>query len=308
MDAKLIQENFWTLVTAGVLVAILAIYTVCYTVPAGSVGVVKTFGAITHVKDAPGLGVKWPWPFQSFEAVDQRTRLLTVLGKEVLTRDEFNIICEVCVGWKISNAEQFLTRLRTAEEARKMLMSRAADARERVIKQTKLDRIINASPAQAEAFDAFEQGMLQALRDRLPGVEYGIDIEFLYVKRIAFPESVVETVFSLMQRERERIAKEYRTEGEKQANIIKSDAARRRDEMLADAEARAIILRGEGDAEAVKFYQIFNENPELANYVRELDAFRSTLKKSSTVVLPIDSVPFRALRASSQEMMKPTEQ
>ena len=42
------KKNNWTLIVAGLLVAALAIYTVCFTVQAGTVGVVYTLGAITE--------------------------------------------------------------------------------------------------------------------------------------------------------------------------------------------------------------------------------------------------------------------
>ncbi|MBN2712894.1 MAG: hypothetical protein JXR97_10765, partial [Planctomycetes bacterium] len=57
-----------------------------------------------------------------------------------------------------------------------------------------------------------------------------------------------------------------------------------------------IILKGEGDAEAVKYYQIFNRQPELANYVRKLDAFKSIIKENSTIVLPSNEVPMDILK------------
>lgn len=92
MTTDLLKKNLWTLVTAVALVATLLIYTICFTVQAGTVGVVKTFGAISRIKEDAGFALKAPWPFQSVVVVDTRLRLLDSPGVEELTRDEFNLI------------------------------------------------------------------------------------------------------------------------------------------------------------------------------------------------------------------------
>ena len=49
------KKNVWTMSVAGALLVVLAIYTVCFTVQAGTAGAVYSLGAITAVKEKPGF-------------------------------------------------------------------------------------------------------------------------------------------------------------------------------------------------------------------------------------------------------------
>lgn len=295
-------KNTWTLLTATALVAVLVLYMISFTVEAGSVGVKRTFGQVTAVRSTPGFGFKAPWPIQSVTNIDTRTRVLLVAGSEELTVDQFNLIAEVAVGWRVrtEGAGQYLTRLENSESrAESLIRSRVANARKNAINTIRLADIISTDAQQQERFNQFENGLRDEVRTSFSSDggkdDYGIEVMFVKVRRLAFPEKVSQSILDLMVRERKRISEDYRSQGENEAKMIEDNAERQRQEILADAEARAIILRGEGDAEAVKYFPVFKENEELANYLAELEAFSSTLKKNSTVVLPTDSVPFRVL-------------
>ena len=51
-------------------------------------------------------------------------------------------------------------------------------------------------------------------------------------------------------------------------------------------------IQGEGDAEAATVYPIFQENPELANYLLRLDALRLSLNQQTTLILDERIPPF----------------
>ncbi len=308
MTTDLLKKNLWTLVTAVALVATLLIYTICFTVQAGTVGVVKTFGAISRIKEDAGFALKAPWPFQSVVVVDTRLRLLDSPGVEELTRDEFNLIAEVSVGWRVSDAKLFLTRLGNSErKAEDLIASRVTDARKRMINQTNLSSLISTEPGQRGNFIGFEEGIENLVSESLPQEEdsrqnYGVAIEFVRVKRLGFPTNVSQSILDLMTKERNRLSDESRAQGDNLAKTIKDEAEAKRKEMLAEADSKAIILRGQGDAEAVRYYRIFNENPELANYVRELDAFKNTIGKDSTIILPSNVGPWEIIGESAPKM------
>lgn len=306
MQTQLTNKNIWTLATATTLVAVLVLYTICFTVQAGTAGVLRTFGAVERVEIKPGLNLKWPWPIQSVTNVDTRTRLLSVSGTEELTLDQFNLIAELSVAWRVSNPGRFLTRLENSEaRAESLIRSRVLNARKNSVNTIRMSDIINTDPDQANRFSTFEQSISDAVKASLTQDDgkddYGIEVQFVKIRRLAFPSKVSQSVLNLMVKERKRISEDYRSQGDNQATIIRDNAERQRKEILADAEAQAIILKGEGDAEAVKYYPVFKQNEELANYLAELNAFSSTLKKNSTVILPTDSVPFRILNSDAPD-------
>ena len=51
-----------------------------------------------------------------------------------------------------------------------------------------------------------------------------------------------------------------------------------------------------GDAAAAEFYQVFKEQPELAEFLRKLDALRSVMKGRTTVVFDTAVPPFDLLK------------
>jgi membrane protease subunit HflC len=78
--------------------------------------------------------------------------------------------------------------------------------------------------------------------------------------------------------------------------------------LLAAAEARAKAVRGEGDRDAAKYYKMLDEDPKLAIFLRNLEAFVTTLRGDTTLVIPADAEPFRLLtEMPSLEPAKPAK-
>ena len=51
-----------------------------------------------------------------------------------------------------------------------------------------------------------------------------------------------------------------------------------KEELLARAQSEAEALKGKGDAEAAKYFEVFAKNPDLAIYLRKIRALQETLK------------------------------
>lgn len=208
----------------------------------------------------------------------------------------------------MTSSTSSLTRQGNSErKAEDLIASRVTDARKRMINQTNLSSLISTEPGQRGNFIGFEEGIENLVSESLPQEEdsrqnYGVAIEFVRVKRLGFPTNVSQSILDLMTKERNRLSDESRAQGDNLAKTIKDEAEAKRKEMLAEADSKAIILRGQGDAEAVRYYRIFNENPELANYVRELDAFKNTIGKDSTIILPSNVGPWEIIGESAPKM------
>ena len=83
--------------------------------------------------------------------------------------------------------------------------------------------------------------------------------------------------------------------GERQAKMLKADADLKANEILAKAEAQAKVLRGEAEAASAKFFKEFEKNPELANFLFNLNAMEGSLKENSTLILDPNTPPFNLL-------------
>ncbi len=126
--------------------------------------------------------------------------------------------------------------------------------------------------------------------------DYGIEIKTLGIKQLKVSEDVSKDVFERMRAERNRKTEATIAEGNAEATKIKTDADSKKTELLAAAEARAKAKRAEGDAEAAKYYEMLEEDPEFAILLRNLEALKKILKERATVVIPADAEPFILLK------------
>ena len=91
--------------------------------------------------------------------------------------------------------------------------------------------------------------------------------------------------------ERQREAKELRAQGFELAQQIQADAERERTVLLAEAQRRSSVSRGEGDAAANQlFADAFGKDPGFFAFFRSLKTYRQALAASApTLVLSPDS-------------------
>jgi len=76
---------------------------------------------------------------------------------------------------------------------------------------------------------------------------------------------------------------------------IRADANRMRDVLLNAAEGRAKEIRGQGDADAARYYEMLEADPSLAIFLANLETLK-VISPRSTVVIPMDSDPYRLLK------------
>src|SRR5690606_40386927 len=115
--------------------------------------------------------------------------------------------------------------------------------------------------------------------------EFGIHVVDVRIKRADLPKEVQESVFARMRAERDRVAKQYRSEGEEEAAKIRADTDRDRTILLAQAYETAQTLRGEGDGEGTRIYaEAYGKDPEFYAFTRSLEAYERAMKEQSTVV------------------------
>ena len=124
----------------------------------------------------------------------------------------------------------------------------------------------------------------------------GIELVDVRIKRADFPDSVTPSIFTRMRAERNRIATQFRAEGDEQDLQIRAEANRKREVILADADKRSNELRGEGEAKAIEtLADALEEDPEFVAFRRSLEAYQRILNQGTTVILSADADLFRFL-------------
>jgi membrane protease subunit HflC len=143
--------------------------------------------------------------------------------------------------------------------------------------------------------DAVMQQVAEAVRAKAK--EFGIHVVDVRIKRADLPNEVEESVFGRMRAERDRVARQYRSEGEEQAAKIRAEADKERTILLAKAYDTAQRIRGEGDAQSTATYAAaYGKDPEFYAFVRSLETYDKVLGEKSTFVVSTGSELFRYLR------------
>ncbi len=287
------KRNVLTLVIGAVLIVIFGLLLFTFQVRQTEVAVVTTFGEPTRPIVTPNLYFKWPWPIQKVYKFDQRIQNFEDQFTEDLTADSNPLLTMVYVGWRITEPQTFFPKFAggSVAAAERMLEGILRSAKSGVVGKHPLADFVNANERELK-FDTIEAEIKELVQSQLQTNNCGIQIEFLGIKKIGLPESVTQTVFERMTSERKVLAAKLESDGQAEAAKIRSAADRKASEMLANAEAEATRIIGRGEAAAAAVLPVFEQNPELANFLVRLKALEASLKERSTLILDQRTPPF----------------
>jgi membrane protease subunit HflC len=289
------------------LILIVGLLLFVFQVRKSEVVVVTTFGKPTRTESEPGPHLKWPWPIESVHRFDQRVQNFEDKLTEGLTRDSFNILTSVFVGWEITDPKAFFPKFASSSEpiseAEKVMDRMLSNAKQAVVGKHPLSDFLSTS-AEGNKFVDIEKEIFDVMESQVRAYHYGLDIRFLGIKRLGLPENVTASVFERMQAERKRLADQSQYEGEAEAQTIRAEAERKAAVTLADAGAQATAIRGKGEAEAAKSLAVFQQNPELATFLFRLSALEDSLKDRSTLILDQHTPPFDLFSGVSTNLLK----
>jgi len=276
---------------AALVAVVLVLSGALFTVDQRQNAIVFQLGEVKDVVKAPGLHFKWPM-IQNVRYFDMR--ILSYDDAEPLrfiTSEKKPVLVDSYVKWRINDVSRFYVSVQGDE-------LRAATR----IRQTISDSL------QAEFGRRTVHDVVSGQRDEIMAVvrekvdqnlrRIGVEIVDVRLKRVDLPPEVSESVYRRMEAERKRVANELRSTGAAEAERIRADADRQREVILAEAYRDAQRVKGEGDAKATDIYaKAFSQNPEFYAFYRSMEAYRSTFRgKSDLMLLAPDSDFFRYLR------------
>mgnify|MGYP001186680504 CR=1 FL=1 len=254
------------------------------------------FGEVVEENIQPGLHVKIPIT-QTVRTFDTRVLTLDTDASRYLTLEQKAVIVDSYVKWQVVNP----TRYYEATAGDEMMAVRLIQPRVDESLRNEFGRL-NLQQIISERRDDLMTTPTQEL-DSLMRDELGVAIRDIRVKRIDLPEDVSSAVYSRMRSERERQAREWRAQGQEEAERIRANADRRRQVLLAQAQSRSETLRGEGDAEAAAIYSdAYQQDEEFYSFWRSLDAYRQSFGGGGNMmVLDPSSDFFRYLKSPSPQ-------
>jgi modulator of FtsH protease HflC len=281
-----IRKRYYTLAVA--IVVLLILKTTVFVVDETRMAIVTQFGRPVRIITTAGLNWKLPQPIQAIRMFDSRLLIYDPKPTEFLTNDKKNVVVDAFIAWRIADPSKFLETVSSREGAEVRMADIVASELGAALGRYPLHALISTDPDTMKVVEIMA-GVTDGCKATAEA-NFGIQVEDVRMKRLAFPEQNKQSVFDRMRAERERTAKKYRSEGEEEAIKIRAEADKERQEILAEAYKEAEEIRGEGDAEAMRIYgAAYNADPSFYEFLRTLESYKKFLDDKTTIVLSSDS-------------------
>lgn len=269
-------------ILVGLLVVLLIVGSQSvFTVDERERAILLWLGRIERSDFEPGLHFKVPF-FNTVRKFDGRILTLDSDPERYLTIEKKNVIVDSFVMWRISDVAQYFRSMGGDENRAALRLSQIMkDGLRGEFGRRTIQEVVSGERA------VIMETM--ARRANKEAKEFGITIADVRVKRTDLPKDVSTAVYSRMEAERERVAKELRSQGSEIAEQIRSEADRQRTVLLANAKQESETLRGTGDARATKIYaDIFGQDPKFYALYRSLTAYRQVFSQGDDNLLLLE--------------------
>jgi membrane protease subunit HflC len=277
-----------------------------YTVTEVDQAIITQFGEpVGEPVTEPGLHFKLPF-IQTANMFERRFLEWDGFRNQVPTRDRRFIWVDTYARWHITDPLLFFQRLRDERGAQSRLddildgETRNAVARHDLIE---IVRTSNREPLdtattgleEAEVLVPISIGRKEITEEILAAAatavgDLGIELLDLQFKRINYVAEVQQDVFARMIAERQRIASEFRSEGQGESARIQGERERDLARIQSEAFRSAEELRGTADAEATQVYaDAYGSDASFYAFTKSLETYEKTLGSDTYFILGTDS-------------------
>ena len=276
-----------TLIFFGFIVLSNAVYVISET----QRGVLLRFGEVVETDLTPGLHFKTPF-VNSVRKFDGRILTVDSTPERFFTQEQKQLIVDSYAKFRVVDTAKYYTATSGEEfRAAALLSQRINDDLRNQVAGRSVQEVVSGERDQ----------LMEAVKARLNETvltELGVEVIDVRVKKIDLPNEVSQSVYRRMNAEREKEARELRSEGKEIAEGMRAEADRKVTVIEAEAVRDAEIIRGDGDATATRIYaDSFNRDPEFYAFTRSLNAYQQTFANGSDIMLlQPDSQFFQYLR------------
>ncbi len=238
----------------------------------------------------PGLHFKIPF-IESVRKLDARIQTLDEAPDRFVTSEKKDLMVDSFVKWRIIDFSTYYLRTSgSVDNARALLKQKVNNGLRTEFGNRTITEIVSGDR------DAIMRKALESAESSR--ADLGIQVVDVRIKAINLPTEVSNSIYDRMRAERTAVAKEHRSQGQEQAEIIRATIDAKVTVMLAEAQKDASITRGEGDAEAAKIYaDTYSKDAEFYRFYRSLEAYEKSFNsKSDIMVIKPDSDFFNYLK------------
>ncbi|MGF1585871.1 MAG: protease modulator HflC [Bacteroidales bacterium] len=277
--------------------------------------IVTQFGRpVGGARTEPGINFKTPF-IHKVQYFDKRYLKWDGDPNQVPTLDKKFIFVDTYARWHISDPLQFFIRLRDERSGQSRLDDILDGETRNAVASHELLDLVRSTNREPEVYDEYLED-IESLDDISVGREkieamvlakanertadLGIKILDFRFKRMNYVDEVRERVYDRMISERNRIADQFRSEGEGEARRIEGNKERDLAQIQSEAFREAESIRGRADAEATAIYaNAYNRNiasRNLYTFLRSMETLEKSFDGQTSLILSTDSELFRFLK------------
>ncbi|MBT0812080.1 protease modulator HflC [Litoribacter ruber] len=306
------KNNIGWIVLAAV--AIILLTSSIYILDETQQAIVTQFGKpVGQPRTSPGLHFKTPF-IHKVQFFDRRYLEWDGDKNQVPTKDKKFIFVDTYARWEITDPLQFFIRLRDERSAQSRLDDILdGETRNAIASHELLDlvRSTNRDPEVTEDFmeeieiledinvgrAQIERIILEKANQRT--TDLGVRILDFRFKRMNYVDEVRDRVYDRMISERNRIADQFRSEGQGEARKIEGNKERDLAQIQSEAFREAEEIKGRADAEATRIYaSAYNKNRQsvdLYKFLRTMESFEKSMDDKTSLIISSDSEFFKYL-------------
>ena len=264
----------------------LTAYLSLFTVLEVKQAIVLQFGDPKKVITEPGLNFKIPF-IQNVVFIENRILDIDAPAAEVIASDQKRLVVDAYIKFKITDVLDFYKTLGNENVARSRISTIVNSRIRSVLGEQPLNMVLS------EQRSTLMKQITSEVNDEVKN--FGLFITDVRIKRADLPDANSQAIYRRMQTEREREAKEFRAQGAEIAQKIRSTADKDVTVLLANANKKSEIMKGEGDGQRNKiFANAFGQDPQFFAFYRAMQAYEKALIGGETsLVLSPDSEFFK---------------
>ncbi len=259
--------------------------------------IVLQFGDPKKIITKSGLNFKLPF-IQNVAYLDKRVLNLDNPPEEVIAADQKRLIVDAIARFKIIDPLKFYISVGNERVARQRLATIINSRIRGVLGKQELATLLSK--------DRSTQMSIIQNDVNTEAQNFGIEIVDVRIKRADLPQANSEAIYARMQTERQREAKEFRAQGAEIATKIRSTADKEVTVILANAQKKSEIMKGEGDGQRNKiFADAFGKDPQFFSFYRAMQSYEKALIGGDTsLILSPDSDFFKFFGKSGLARVK----
>jgi modulator of FtsH protease HflC len=242
-------------------------------------GVLLRFGEIVQEDLQPGLHIKIPL-VDEVRRFDARVLTVDSVPERFFTAEQEQLIVDSYAKFRVSNVGNYY-RVTGGDEtvARQRLTARINDGLRNEFSSRTLQEVVSGERDQL--MDQLTRDLNESMSEVL-----GVEVLDVRVQRIDLPDEISGAIYNRMRSDREKEARQARSEGLEEAEKIRADADRQQVLIEAEAYRQAEEIRGEGDAQAAAIYaESYGANTEFYSFLRSLQAYGNTFGGGGDIML-----------------------